>query len=208
MITGGPRGLGSPAGNASSRLFEGLELLGIGILGKRALWRALREVATRYPPINRLSLDALEARADDQYSRVSNGCACARRTAPSTRGDAKRRREGPVQDSHPFSSAVFSAYDLRRPLRRSASRHSNPMPIPTAIPTGPLRALTGRLGGRTDCAGAPMGAVVVLWRRRQSPAGRRGRGIASNSSGCAARDPTRCAKTQVNSAPSKKIWAE
>ena len=51
-------------------LFEGLELLGIGILGKRALWRALREIAFLYPPINRLRLNALEARAEAQYARV------------------------------------------------------------------------------------------------------------------------------------------
>jgi hypothetical protein len=36
-------------------LFEGLEVLGIGILGKRALWRALQEVDALSFPISRVS---------------------------------------------------------------------------------------------------------------------------------------------------------
>lgn len=49
--------------------FEALEILSLGILGKRALWRALATVA-HLPELHGLDLPRLEARALDQHDRV------------------------------------------------------------------------------------------------------------------------------------------
>jgi hypothetical protein len=49
--------------------FEALEVLCLGILGKRALWRALRTVA-HLPELQGLDLPQLEGRALDQHDRV------------------------------------------------------------------------------------------------------------------------------------------
>ena len=50
--------------------FEALEALALGILGKRALWRALKVVAGRFEPLRNLDLDELAARAEAQHARV------------------------------------------------------------------------------------------------------------------------------------------
>jgi hypothetical protein len=52
-----------------SRL-EVLEMLAMGIHGKRALWRALRTVASRYDELRGLDLDLLERRAVAQHEEV------------------------------------------------------------------------------------------------------------------------------------------
>ena len=57
-------------GSGELRLLEALETLGLGILGKVALWRALAVVAERVPQIRRLDLAGLERRARDQHARV------------------------------------------------------------------------------------------------------------------------------------------
>ena len=49
---------------------EVLEVLGIGIQGKRALWRALRVVARKHAAVRDLDLDLLERRAVEQHDRV------------------------------------------------------------------------------------------------------------------------------------------
>ena len=50
------------------KYFEALELLALGILGKRSLWRALDTV---HPAALRdIDLARLQARAEDQYARV------------------------------------------------------------------------------------------------------------------------------------------
>jgi hypothetical protein len=49
-------------------LFEGLEVLVVGIAGKRCLWRALHTVD--HPAVRRLDLLALERRAEDQLTRA------------------------------------------------------------------------------------------------------------------------------------------
>jgi hypothetical protein len=63
--------------------FEALELLSLGILGKRALWRtlaALRADAAAETLPSALELERLEARANDQHERVERArLACARR---------------------------------------------------------------------------------------------------------------------------------
>ncbi len=57
-------------GSGDLRLLEALETLELGILGKLALWRALRVAAERVPQIRKLDLPALERRAMDQHARV------------------------------------------------------------------------------------------------------------------------------------------
>jgi hypothetical protein len=47
-------------------LFEALEMLSLGILGKRALWQAIRLLPSKLS-LPKLDLDALEARALNQY---------------------------------------------------------------------------------------------------------------------------------------------
>lgn len=49
---------------------EALELLALGILGKRSLWRALEAVKARVPALAELDLTGLQARAEDQFARV------------------------------------------------------------------------------------------------------------------------------------------
>lgn len=58
------------SGSGELRLLEALEALELGILGKRALWRALSVVGDRVPQIRSLDLGKLERRAQDQYDRV------------------------------------------------------------------------------------------------------------------------------------------
>ena len=49
---------------------EVLETLAMGMQGRRALWRALRVVATKHPTLRDLDLDLLERRAVEQHDRV------------------------------------------------------------------------------------------------------------------------------------------
>lgn len=57
-------------GDSGLRRLEALELLALGILGKRSLWRALEAVAPKVPALAGLDLSRLQARAEDQYARV------------------------------------------------------------------------------------------------------------------------------------------
>jgi hypothetical protein len=57
-------------GGGELRLLEALETLELGILGKLALWRALRMAADLVPQIRKLDLSALERRAKEQHDRV------------------------------------------------------------------------------------------------------------------------------------------
>lgn len=59
---------------------EALELLALGILGKRSLWRALETVKPAVAALAGLDLRSLQARAEDQYARVE-----ARRLNTATR---------------------------------------------------------------------------------------------------------------------------
>lgn len=58
-----------PAGARLSR-FEALEMLALGILGKRALWRVLR--SANLPQLRSLDLEALEGRAQRQHDLVDD----------------------------------------------------------------------------------------------------------------------------------------
>jgi hypothetical protein len=60
-------GTGDPG--ALARL-EVLETLGIGMQGRRALWRALRVVVNKHPVLRDLDLDLLERRSVEQHDRV------------------------------------------------------------------------------------------------------------------------------------------
>jgi hypothetical protein len=63
--------LDDPAGDALKEL-ESLEVLVLGIHGKRALWRGLREMSASVPELSSVDLNRLEARADDQHARVED----------------------------------------------------------------------------------------------------------------------------------------
>lgn len=58
------------AGDGELRVLEALETLGLGILGKLALWRALAAIADRQPQVRSLDLDRLQRRATQQHERV------------------------------------------------------------------------------------------------------------------------------------------
>ncbi len=56
--------------NEPLALFESLEMLALGILGKRSLWQALRRLAPVDRRLDAGELARLEARALDQHARV------------------------------------------------------------------------------------------------------------------------------------------
>ncbi|HEU4587111.1 MAG TPA: hypothetical protein VFS11_00580 [Gemmatimonadales bacterium] len=62
-------------------LFEALETLAIGVLGKRALWRALAVVAPGNELLSEHDYDALSQRAEDQYGRLEARRITVARTA-------------------------------------------------------------------------------------------------------------------------------
>jgi hypothetical protein len=65
--------------------FEPLEILALGILGKRALWQALERVRTEIPELATIDLGQLQRRADEQHTRVE-----ARRLAEAVRAFSRR----------------------------------------------------------------------------------------------------------------------
>jgi len=54
------------------RLFESLEALSLGIEGKRSLWLALSAAAETSPQLRLVDYQRLQARAEEQRSRVEN----------------------------------------------------------------------------------------------------------------------------------------
>ncbi len=52
------------------QIFEALEFLGLGIRGKRDLWRALEKIVPVEPRFNGVDFAGLVARADAQYAKV------------------------------------------------------------------------------------------------------------------------------------------
>lgn len=50
--------------------FEALEFLALGVLGKKQLWRALRELPKSHFEMNSINFDELIARADAQYALI------------------------------------------------------------------------------------------------------------------------------------------
>jgi hypothetical protein len=70
--------------------FEGLEGLALGILGKRALWRALGAVSGQLPELAGTDLDRLASRAQDQHDRVEGRRIAAARRVLAGDPDIKR----------------------------------------------------------------------------------------------------------------------
>ena len=56
--------------DSSLSLFEGLELLSIGVLGKRAMWTALHRIQDSSAALQRVDFTGLEIRAIAQYERL------------------------------------------------------------------------------------------------------------------------------------------
>ncbi len=72
---------GLSAGNREFGLFMALEMLSLGIEGKRSLWVALTDVADRYPALREFDLIALRERAAAQRQVVETERAAAARRA-------------------------------------------------------------------------------------------------------------------------------
>jgi hypothetical protein len=56
----------------SVELFQAVEGLALGIVGKKLLWRSLDAVTTNFPELQGTDFNALENRAQDQFSRVED----------------------------------------------------------------------------------------------------------------------------------------
>lgn len=61
---------GLSSGDSGHGIFMALESMALGVQGKASLWRALREVRADHPPLAGVDLDALVARADEQYATL------------------------------------------------------------------------------------------------------------------------------------------
>jgi hypothetical protein len=58
------------SGEPEQGIFMALESMALGVQGKGALWRALREVHADHAPLAPVDFDALIARADEQYATL------------------------------------------------------------------------------------------------------------------------------------------
>lgn len=56
----------------SAELLEALEGLALGITGKKLLWRSLATISANFPELQGTDFNALEERAQDQFSRVED----------------------------------------------------------------------------------------------------------------------------------------
>ncbi len=90
--------LGHDAGSGLAT-FEGLEFLAIGILGKRALWRALAAIAPSDPRLAGVDFDALAASAQKQYEKVDQRRLLLARTALRPNSESNRTVAAYNQDS-------------------------------------------------------------------------------------------------------------
>jgi hypothetical protein len=61
---------GLSSGDSDHGIFMALETLSLGVQGKAAMWRALREVRGEYAPLAEVDLDMLLARAEEQFSTL------------------------------------------------------------------------------------------------------------------------------------------
>lgn len=61
----------APLGELFNR-FEALEFLCLGILGKRALWKALSSIASKHPELANVEFATLVERAEAQYAAAEN----------------------------------------------------------------------------------------------------------------------------------------
>jgi hypothetical protein len=63
---------GLTAGDPELGIFMSVETLALGVRGKLGLWKALQQVADRYPAIRPAELDQLIGRAESQYSLLEH----------------------------------------------------------------------------------------------------------------------------------------
>jgi hypothetical protein len=61
---------GAVSGEPDHGAFMALESLTLGVEGKMSLWKALKEVASQYPPLASMNLDELIDRAEAQHSAL------------------------------------------------------------------------------------------------------------------------------------------
>ena len=78
--------------DAALSLFEGLELLSIGVLGKRALWIALQRMRDAAPALQRMDFEGLAARAATQHQQLERYRLLAAPAALGTRGSGRSGR--------------------------------------------------------------------------------------------------------------------
>jgi hypothetical protein len=72
---------GVSSGDSDHGIFMALESMALGVQGKLSLWRALREVRADHPPLAATDLDALIARAEEQYATLERERLAAARRA-------------------------------------------------------------------------------------------------------------------------------
>ena len=72
---------GAVSGEPDHGAFMALESLTLGVEGKMALWKALKEVASQYPPLASMNLDELIDRAEAQHSALEPARLAAARRA-------------------------------------------------------------------------------------------------------------------------------
>jgi hypothetical protein len=72
---------GASSGDSDHGIFMALESMALGVQGKLSLWHALHEVRTDHPPLAATDLDALIARAKEQYATLERERLSAARRA-------------------------------------------------------------------------------------------------------------------------------
>ncbi|MES2437657.1 MAG: hypothetical protein V4584_01235 [Verrucomicrobiota bacterium] len=94
-------------------MFEGLEMIALGIQGKRLLWLALREIAECYPEWEGVNFSDLERNAIDQRNGVELWrLAAARDTLASAERRAASHPVGEPEDGASLNPGLVQA-DLR-----------------------------------------------------------------------------------------------
>jgi hypothetical protein len=63
---------GTSSGDPDFGLFMALETLTLGVEGKLAMWKALKQIADEHPPLAAVNLDDLIARAESQHDGLEN----------------------------------------------------------------------------------------------------------------------------------------
>ena len=63
---------GASSGEPDFGLFMALETLTLGVEGKLAMWKALKQIADEHPPLAAVNLDDLIARAESQHDALEN----------------------------------------------------------------------------------------------------------------------------------------
>jgi hypothetical protein len=80
---------GAASGDRDHGIFMALESMALGVKGKLSLWRALNEVRAEHPPLAAIDLDALIARAQEQYATLERQRLAAARRALGATADKR-----------------------------------------------------------------------------------------------------------------------